>query len=124
MSILNAINFPFTVDKTAKRISEQRDYDRYIAQLVRQVLLTNHGERINRPTFGCNIRRMVFGPNNPAAATFGRTLIYEALNTWLSNFIRTDDIQLRSEHEKLIIDIEYTVLAKGEKRFLNLEVNI
>lgn len=122
-TVLNAIEFPFSVDVPGGRIREQRDYDTYIAQLVKQVLLTNQGERINRPTFGCNIRQMVFGLNNPATATFGKTLIYEALTTWLSSFIRTDNIEVRAEEEKLIITVEYTVIAKGEKRFLNVEVN-
>jgi phage baseplate assembly protein W len=124
MDTLNAISFPFSVDTTADRIREERDYDAYIVQLIKQVLLTNLGERINRPDFGSQIRSMVFGLNNPAAASYGRTLVYQALTTWLSDFIRPDNVDVQSIEEKLIVIVEYTVIAKGEKRFLNVELSV
>lgn len=123
-SVLNANFFPFSIDRSGGRLREERDYDTYIAQLVRQVLLTNLGERINRPDFGCNIKRMVFDLNNPAATGFGRTLIYQALSKWLADYIQVNNIEVRAEEEKLIITVEYTVIAKGETRFLNVEMTL
>ncbi len=122
MAELDAIAFPFTIDRGAGRIRAERDYEAYVVQLIRQVLLTNLGERINRPDFGAQIRSMVFAPNNPAAATYGRALIYQALDRWLSDFIRTEAIELRAEEATLWIDVEYTLIARGERRFLNVEV--
>ena len=124
MSELNANFFPFSIDGSGGALREERDYDSYISQLIKQVLLTNLGERINRPDFGCDIKRMVFGLNNPATATYGRTIIYQALTTWLANYIRPDNIEVSAEQEKLLILVEYTVIAKGEKRFLNVELSI
>jgi hypothetical protein len=124
MSELNAMAFPFSIDRSAGRIREERDYEAYIVQLIRQTLLTGLGERINRPDFGANVRQMVFGPNNAAAATYGRTLVYQALTRWLSNFIRTETVDVRAEESTLWINVEYTVIAKGEKRFLNVELSL
>jgi len=124
MDVLNAIRFPFAIDQVAGRLREERDYDAYIVQLIKQVILTNLGERINRPDFGSNTRRMVFGLNNPAAATYGRTLVYQALTTWLDGFIKVDDVRVEAIEETLTVAIDYIVIAKGEKRFLNVELTI
>ena len=63
---LHALEFPFAIDRGARSAAEEGDYDDYIRQLIRQVLLTAPGERVNRPDFGAGVRRMVFAPNNPA----------------------------------------------------------
>ena len=122
MSELNAIFYPFTIDASASRVREERDYDAYIVQLIKQVLLTNLGERINRPEFGSNIRQMVFAPM--ATTTYTRTLVYQALERWLSNYIRTENVDVEAEESTMRVSVEYTVIAKGKKRFLNVEVNV
>jgi uncharacterized protein len=122
MAVLNAIRFPFAIDASGGRLREERSYDAYMVQLIKQVILTGLGERINRPDFGSNTRQMVFGPNNPAAATYGRTLVYQALTTWLEGYIRVEDVQVRAVQETLTVTVEYIVIAQGEKRFLNLEL--
>lgn len=122
--VQNAIQFPFSLDRAGGRVREEPDYEAYVVQLIKQVLLTSLGERINRPDFGADIRRMVFAPNDPAAATYARTLVYQALTTWLANFIRTDAVDVRAAEETLVIIVEYTVIARGEKRFLNVELTL
>lgn len=124
MDVLNSLRFPFKVDATSGQLREEHDYDIYIKQLIRQVLLTNLGERINRPDFGCNIKSMVFDLNNPATSTFGKTIVYQALNQWLSSYIKTEKIEVLSEESTLYVSVEYTVIANGEKRFLNVELSI
>jgi Bacteriophage baseplate protein W len=122
MSELNAIFYPFTLDDSASRLREERDYEAYIVQLIKQVLLTNLGERINRPSFGSNIRQMVFAPM--ATTTYTRTLVYQALERWLSNYIRTERVDVEAEESTMRISVEYTVIARGTKRFLNVELEI
>ena len=50
--ILHAIKYPFAIDAGGGRAAEESDYEAYIRQLIRQVLMTAPGERINRPSFG------------------------------------------------------------------------
>ena len=83
--VLHAIKYPFAIDAGGGRAAEEADYEAYIRQLIRQVLMTAPGERINRPDFGAGVRRMVFAPNNPATASLTQTLIYQALSRWLSS---------------------------------------
>ena len=56
------IRFPLTVNADMGRIALETKHAAYVEQLIRQVLFTNPGERINRPDFGCGIRQMVFMP--------------------------------------------------------------
>ena len=48
--------------------------------MIRQVLLTTPGERINRPEFGCGVRRMLFAPNSDAAASLAQVSVHDALD--------------------------------------------
>ncbi len=121
---ITAVRFPFAIDDRMGRLAQENDYEQYIRQLIRQVLFTAQGERINRPDFGAGVKRLVFAPNSPATASLAQTLIYQALTTWLGTLIRTDDVRAEANEEKLNITIAYTILAKQERRFLNVEVTI
>ena len=122
MAILNAIRFPLAIDGSGGRLREEHDYDAYVAQLVRQVILTNLGERVNRPDFGSQVRAMLFAPNNPAAATYGRALVYQALTRWLDRVITVENVTASAVEETLSLTVEYVVIARGERRFLNVEL--
>jgi uncharacterized protein len=41
----------------------------HVKQLVRQVLFTAPGERVNRPTFGSGINQLIFAPNSSELAS-------------------------------------------------------
>lgn len=116
--------YPVAVDAGRGRLAREGDYDQYIRQLILQVLFTAPGERINRPTFGAGLKRLVFAPNSPATASLAQTTVYQALQNWLGGLIRTDDVKAEADNEKLNITITYTVLARGEQRFLNVEVTL
>ena len=105
-------------------MAPEEDYEEYIKQLIRQVLFTAQGERIHRPEFGAGVKRLVFAPNSPTTASLAQTLIFQALGTWLGTLIRTDDVRAEARDERLDIEIVYTILARQERRFLNLEVTL
>jgi len=121
---ITSIRFPFAINDRLGRLAQENDHEEYIKQLIRQVLFTSQGERINRPDFGAGVRRLVFVPNSPATASLAQTLIFQALTTWLGALIRTDDVQAEALGERLNITIVYTILARQERRFLNLEVTV
>jgi hypothetical protein len=45
----DAIRFPLAIDRGLAAVAHERDHSRHVDQLVRQVLLTDPGERVNRP---------------------------------------------------------------------------
>lgn len=120
--VIHAVRYPFAVDRVGGRVAEESDYDRYVRQLIRQVLLTTPGERVNRPSFGAGVRRMVFAPNSPATASLAQTFVYEALDRWLGTVIRVEELTVTANDSTLTIDLRYLVLQRGEVRFLNEEV--
>jgi len=124
MTLITSIHFPFAIDDRVGRLAQENDYEQYIKQLIRQVLFTAQGERINRPDFGAGVKRLVFAPNSSATASLAQTLIFQALTTWLGTLIRTDQVTAEADNERLNITIVYTILARQERRFLNLEVTL
>lgn len=116
------LRFPFEVALTGGTVAEEPEYDAYVRQLIRQVLLTARGERVCRPDFGAGLRRQVFAPLNDTSAALTRTLVYEALVTWLGTLIRVDQVTVRAEAETLRVSVEYLVIAHGERRLLDEDV--
>lgn len=121
---IRSIRFPFGVDRGLGRLAEEDDYAAHVEQLIRQVLLTNPGERVNRPDFGCGIRRMVFAPNSEAAASLTEVTIRQALDRWLESVIEVEGVRARAAEEKLVVRISYTLRARRERRYLNVEVTL
>jgi phage baseplate assembly protein W len=120
---IEAFRFPIAVDAAGRgELVKERDYARYIEQLIRQVLLTAPGERVNRPDFGAGLRRMVFAPIDDATATLIQTTVFQNLDRWLGNLIRIDQVQVRAEESTIDVDLTYTIKSRGEQQLLTLEV--
>lgn len=121
---VNAIQYPFAIDGGLGQLAIESDYGEHVEQLMKQVLFTNPGERINRPDFGCGIRRMVFAPNSPESASLAQVTIYQALEKWLGPLIKVDQVEINAVEETLNIKVSYTLKARQERRYLNVEVSI
>ncbi len=121
---ITAIRYPFAVNAGLGRLAQEADYAAHVEQLIRQVLFTNPGERINRPDFGCGIRRMVFAPNSDATASLTQVTVYQALEKWLGNLIEVDRVEVKAVEEVLEVKIAYFLKARQERRYLNLEVTL
>lgn len=114
--------FPLAVDEGLGRLREEPDADAYIAQLIRQVVLTNPGERVHRPDFGGGLQRQVFALNSFAGAVLAETSVYQALDRWLGALIQVEKVEATAEDATLTVRIEYVVRQRGVRRFLNIEV--
>ena len=121
---IKSIYYPFAVDEGVGRFAEESDYANHVEQMMRQVLFTNPGERINRPDFGCGLRRMVFAPNSEVTAGLTQVIIYQALENWLGDLIGVDDVKVEAREEVLKIRIVYVLKARLQRRVLNLEVTL
>lgn len=121
---LRSIRYPFAIDRGLGELAVETDYAEHVRQLMLQVLFTNPGERINRPDFGCGIRRMVFAPNSEVSASLAQVTVLQALDRWLGDVIRVEHVGVTSTHEALEIAISYVVLARQERKYLNIEVTL
>jgi Bacteriophage baseplate protein W len=117
-----SIKHPLAVDRGRGRFAEEENYAQHVEQMMFQVLFTAPGERIDRPDFGCGVKRLVFAPNSEVSAALAQVTIFEALTRWLGTVITVNDVKALAIEERLEIKIAYTLKARGERRFLNLEV--
>jgi phage baseplate assembly protein W len=117
-----SIRHPIAIDAGLGRLAREDRYAAHVEQLMRQVLLTNPGERINRPDFGCGLRRMVFAPNSNVSASLVQVSVLQALEKWLAPVVKTEEVVAVAENEKLLVTIRYVLKARQERRYLNVEV--
>jgi uncharacterized protein len=120
--VSDSIRYPFAVDPQAGRLAQEPDYAAHVDQLIRQILLTSPGERINRPDFGCGLRRMVFAPNSTATASLLQVMVLEALERWLAGVITVDQVRVVATDAVLEVTVAYSIDARAERHFLNLVV--
>jgi phage baseplate assembly protein W len=121
---IHSILYPFAIDKGLGKLAEETNYAAHVEQMIKQVLFTNPGERVNRPDFGCGLLRMVFAPNSEATASLTKVLIVQSLEKWLGTLIEVIDVDAQALGETLDIKIVYLLKARQEQRYLNLEVTI
>jgi phage baseplate assembly protein W len=117
-----SLRYPVAVDASRGRLAQEQDFSDHIEQLVMQVLMTAPGERINRPDFGCGVKRLVFAPGGEVAASLAQTAVYQALTKWLPDAISVNEVTARADGAMLEIRIGYVIKARGERRYLNLQV--
>jgi phage baseplate assembly protein W len=97
---------PFHVD--ARGGAARTPTDEHVRDLIYQVLFTAPGERVNRPDFGCGIRRLVFQGNSDALAATTQFLVQGSLLRWLGDIIQIDKVAVSNEDERLVIEVVYT----------------
>jgi len=101
------LDYPFHFDGRGR--TAETDGDEHIRDLIEQVLFTAPGERVNRPTFGSGVMRLVFEPNSDALATATQQLVQGALQQWLGDLIQVQAVEVQNEDATLRITVRYIV---------------
>ena len=89
------IDFPYHIAVDGRTAATGTDD--HIRDMIEQVLFTNPGERVNRPSFGCGLLQLIFSPNSPELATATQFLIQGSLQQWLGELIQLDSVDVQSE---------------------------
>jgi phage baseplate assembly protein W len=108
------INFPFRFNERGR--TAEAGTDKHIRDMIEQVLFTAPGERVNRPTFGCGLRQLVFQPNSQELATATQFLVQGALQQWLGDLIQVDLVTVESSDSTLNVTVQYLVLRTRERQ--------
>ena len=109
--------FPFQID-TVSQQTAQAGYAAHVDQMIRQMLLTDPGERVDLPQFGCGLRQLVCSPLSSALAVNTEISVRQALGRWLAGVIdvvsvtalSSDDAGGPAESGTLEVSISYTLL--------------
>src|SRR5437867_13408457 len=108
------IDFAFAIDGSG-RTATTAEND-HIRDMILQVLFTNPGERVNRPDFGCGLKRLLFMPNSQPLAAATQMLVKSALQKWLENEIQVEHVEVDARDSQLIVKVTYSNRTDGERR--------
>ena len=106
--------FPFQVDSHGR--SASAGYNDHVRQMIEQLLFTSPGERVMLPDFGCGLLDLVFEPNSPELAATLQLSVQAALQRWLGDVIRVEQLDVESQDGVLRVHLSYVVLATGSPR--------
>jgi len=101
--------FPILPDETGS-LGYVAD-DANVEQSVRILLLTDIGQRVMRPDFGCKAPRLVFAPGSMQYLRLLETTVREALRDWEPRVV-LEDVRAEvdpGEETRVIVSINYRV---------------
>ncbi len=111
--------YPFAIDPASGQVAHAA-YEAHIAQMVRLVLLTDPGERINLPEFGCGLRRLLFAPMSEALSATTRILVMQSLTRWLGDQIDLREVEVSKPDEapegELHVTVTYQIVETRTMR--------
>jgi uncharacterized protein len=116
--------FPFQIDAASQQTA-QAGYPAHVDQMVRQLLLTDPGERVNRPQFGCGLRSLVFAPNSDALAATVKLRVVQGLNQWLAGVVTVSDVVVggaAAEPGTLEVTVTYTLVETQTSQAVTVTV--
>ena len=110
--------FPVTVD-ARRRIAVARG-ERDIEEAIRMILLTPKGQRVMRPTFGCQIHDLIYDPNDATTAGLAAYYVEESLAMWEPRIrvLEVASVPDPNNDGRLLIHIHYEIKATYDKRTL------
>lgn len=102
-------------------IKESR-YAQKIRESILIIIGTQYGERVMRPNFGCNLKSLLFAPNNTATANLARHYVEEGLTKWEPRIILEKVIVKSDKNDRvngcLMIHINYRIKSTYEPQNL------
>ena len=99
---------PYYFDSRGRTADPGSD-EQHIRELMEQLLFTAPGERVNRPTFGSGVLKLVFAGNSPELATAAQLMIQGALQQWLAELIQVEGLRVTSEDSTLTVTVRYVI---------------
>ena len=108
------LDYPFRIDARGRSaVTSENDH---VRDMIEQVLFTNPGERVNRPEFGCGLKRLLFMPNSQALAAATQVLVNSALQKWLESAIQVERVEVEAQDASLTVRVTYSLRTNGERR--------
>jgi uncharacterized protein len=108
--------YPIRVDSSSQQTA-QATYLAHFQQMVRQLLLTAPGERVDLPYFGCGLRQLVFAPITDALAATVQLRVLQAVNQWLAGIVTAAQVAVVTSADDaalqpgtLQVSLTYTVV--------------
>lgn len=88
----------------------------HVREMVELLLLTNPGERVNRPDFGGGLLQQVMAENSPERAAAVEFTLSSGLARWLGDVLDVLALEVSAQEGRLLVALSYLVRATGEER--------
>lgn len=108
------LDYPYNFDH--RGLTADTDEGDHIRDLVRQVLFTAPGERVNRPDFGSGLLQLTFEPNSSELTSTTEMLVLGALQQWLGDRILVESVTVENHGARLTVSIDYVVRTTQRRR--------
>jgi Bacteriophage baseplate protein W len=110
------VGFPLLDARSFRWVGEAE----VVEQALRQLLLTEPGERLGRPGYGCGLQQFVFAPNSVETRTLIRETVAVAIERWegRARLDAVDVTQHRVEPTVLLIEVRYRIVGDPRGRSL------
>ena len=97
-----------------------------VRQAVLLLLLTRPGERVLRPTYGCELHRLLFWPNDDTTAGLAIHYVRQAVERWEPRVdrLRVDAQRNRDDASRLDVLLEYRVRSTGDEDRLSVQIDL
>jgi hypothetical protein len=116
------IDYPYHFDNRGR--TADTTGDDHIRDLIEQVLFTAPGERVNRPAFGSGLMQLIFAPINDALAGAVQMTVQGALQQWLGDLIKVEDVQVDTRESTVNVTVQYTVLRTQQRRVAQFQKGV
>ena len=113
------IEYPLTIRREGQIAGA--DEDAHILQMIKQVLFTNPGERVNRLDFGCGLYGMLFEPMSDEMISVTQALVRGNLVKWLGDLIQIEQLTVEAQDSTLAVGITYVVLRSGQRHSVTFD---
>src|ERR1700731_1842160 len=102
--------YPFRIDPISGQ-AQQTPYATPVDQMIRQILLTAPGERVDLPEFGCGLRQLLFAPNSDALQSTTKMMVQQSLRRWLGNQIEVVGVDVTpgpgGDDSQVLVAVQY-----------------
>ena len=105
------IGFPYAIAFNGRTALDASDA--HVRAMIEQLLLTDPGERVNRPDFGGGLSQLLFAPNSPELAATLQFTLRAAVQRYLSDVIDLSDLTLIADNERLFVEVKYVLRSTG-----------
>jgi phage baseplate assembly protein W len=100
--------------------------DGAIRQSLLMLISTSPGERVMRPEYGCNLRRILFNPNDDSTAGLALHYVRQAVTRWEPRIqiLKLQATRDEAHPSRLIILLEYRVRASLRTDAITIPIDL
>jgi phage baseplate assembly protein W len=95
---------------------------------LKNLILTNRGERLMQPEFGCNLRQAIFEQIGPETYGYIRSEIENSIQRWMP-YIIVNDVNVVSDatskdNNRINVQLDYTLAYAGNNSRDSINITV